>query len=162
MYLIAMLPPSNIRRDILDLQISLFRGCGDPAALALPPHVPIAFFEALPEQPGGIIQQCTFKSGGYLRNPPWVLLELNPRQELERLRTFMHEANAPEWYPTGRGIPLSRSEERQLIPTDSPPVLGWKTSHLICLELTPEESQRWWEQLEYSEIWRVKLKRKIE
>ena len=162
MYLIAVLPPSNVRHDIHDLQISLFRGNSDPAALALPPHVPLAFYGAPPGRPEGIIQQCSIESGGYLINPPWVLLELNPRQELKRLRAFLPETGVSDWYPTGCGIPVSRSEDNLSFPPENPPVIRWKTSHLVCLELTAEEPLRWWEHLEYSEIWRVKLKRSIE
>ncbi len=162
MYLVAMLPPSNARRDIYSLQISLFHGSSDPAALALPPHLPLAFFDAPPARPDIVIQQCAFESGGYRLEFPWVLLELNPRQELKRLRALLPEASAPDWYPAGHGIPVSRSEESRSIPAGNPPSVRWRTSHLVCLELTAAEPLCWWEHLEYSEIWRVKLKRNIE
>ena len=156
-----MLPPSNVRHDIHNLQISLFRGNSDPAALALPPHIPLAFYDASPVRPEGVIQQCAIESGGYLLNPPWVHLEFNPQQELNRLRSLLPETSVPGWSSIECGIPVSRDEESPSIPAENPPSIRWKTSHLVCLELAAKEPLRWWEHLEYSEIWRVKLRRSI-
>ena len=184
MFLAAIMPPSNIRRIIYDYQISLFRSTGNPAALALPPHLPIAFFEAAPPSPGSLVQLEPIESTGILSDPPWLLLECGPAEEIRRLRSHLPESDTSGFYPVGRGVLLSAAPnaavpQRLKMREDAPaaavapgpgqsvsvggtPALRWKSSHVACMELIAARQDRWWEHLEYSVIWQVKLKRKID
>lgn len=161
MYIAVVEPPSNIRRIIYDFQVSLFGRTSNPAAMALPPHIPLAFFEEPPPRPGGTVQQASFVSTGFAELPPWLFLEFQPVREFERLRSLLPETSLPPWYPTGRGAPLSRSEASADLPAEQWPLLRWKTSHVVCLELKTDNCRSWWEHLEFREIWRIKLKRRI-
>ena len=162
MYLVAVKPPPNIRRAIYDYQVSLFRKNANPAALALPPHIPLAFFETSPPHPCNLVQQEPLKSCGCVEDPPWLLLLFQPAAELERLKSLLPKASSPPWYPTGRGALLSHYGAKSALPVDELPGVQWKTSQLVCLELKAESPGLWWESVEYREIWRVKLKRKID
>jgi hypothetical protein len=162
MYLVAVLPPSNIRRIVCDYQISLFRRGAEPAALALPPHIALAFFDSPPPRPGGLVQLTPLATSAFVEDPPWLLLEFQPREELERIRYYLPEMSLPGWYPTGRGILIAVNRGKAALAESECPVIGWRTSHLVCLELKVENPVRWWEHIEYTEIWRVKLKRHIE
>jgi len=162
MYLVAVQPPSNIRRSIYDYQISLFRRNSDPAALALPPHIPLAFFKTPPPRPCHLVQQEPLESCGCFHDPPWLLLRFEPARELERLRSLLPKDSSPPWYPAGRSALLSRHESKNALPVGELPKLQWKTSQLVCLELKAESPELWWESVEYTETWQVKLKRKID
>ena len=161
MYLVAVVPPSNIRRVLYDYQISLFRRSSFPAALALPPHIPLAFFDTPPPRPRSLIQQTSFESCGLIEKPPWLLLEILPAHELERLISELPETGAFEWYPVAVGVPVLMNESNKKHLVDDYPVIRWKTSHLLCLKIEVKNPRRWWEHIEYSEIWRVKAKRNI-
>lgn len=187
MYLAAIMPPSNIRRIIYDWQLVLFQQGAAPAALALPPHLPLAFYEAPPAAPNSLVQH-PFESTGTVVSPPWRFIEFEPEDEIRRLRSYLPESETAGWYPTCRGIPLSAVEAGSAtggdaetdpaarldsknatgsssvsssLPKEIPP-LRWKTSHLVCMNLETDDEERWWEHLEFTVIWRVKLKRKIE
>lgn len=159
MYLVAILPPSNIRRALLDIQTSFFRGGTDPAPLSLPPHVPLAYYDSPPEEPQSMVQLHAFETRGAFADPPWIVMKLRPIEELMRVKKQLPVGTAADWSPTAIGIPVARSEEAPTTGTDDLPSLRWKTSHLVCLELCTLDPLHWWEHLEYSERWRVKLRR---
>jgi hypothetical protein len=162
MFLVSIIPPSNIRSTIYAYQLSLFRETGRPAALALPPHLPIAFYENPPDSPGSLIQMQSFESGGFVIIPPWRLIEVQPFAEIERLRSVLPAADTGEWYPVMCGIPVSDAALECATREDQAPVVRWRTSQLVCMDLQVENQERWWEYVEYTPIWRVKLKRRID
>lgn len=187
MYLAAIMPPSNIRRIIYDCQLARFHEGAAPTALALPPHLPLAFYEAPPAAPGTLVQH-PLESTGTAVSPPWRFIEVEPGDEIQRLRSYLPESETAGWYPTCRGVLLSAVEAGSAAggdaktdpvarldsesatgsssassgPAKKIPALRWKTSHLVCMNLETDDEERWWEHLEFTVIWRVKLKRKIE
>ena len=169
MYLIALLPPSNIRHSISLVQTAFFQTSGDPAALALPPHAPLAFFRDKPKKPRNLnaIQEVPFETSGYIEADNYLLLGVSPAHRLVELQGLFAgaRANRPSLYPVGLGIPVARyprCDGRPNAPTPSAdPVLSWKTSHIICFELIHADTGGWWENLVFTEVWRIKLKRNI-
>jgi len=162
MYLTAILPPSNIRRIVYEYQLSLFHLNAHPAAMALPPHLPLAFYNSPPDAPEPIVQQHSFESRGCLENPPWLLLKIMPKAEIDRLLSLLPDTHTTAWYPTGIGIPLNMTGTDPGPAAENVPDIRWKSSHLVCMELNADDPGRWWEYVTYTTIWRVKLKRRID
>lgn len=162
MFLILIMPPSNIRSKVYTYQVSLFQKTGHPAALALPPHIPVAFYEQPPETPGSQVQLQPLESNGGIILSSWRYIEIQPLDEIKRLRSMLPPADTEEWYPTLRGIPVTAAALDKAPQEKDVPFIRWKTSEMVCMNLRIENQTNWWEYLEYTPIWRVKLKRRID
>lgn len=166
MYSVALLPPSNIGHSISLTQTEFFRRCGDPFALALPPHVPLGFFDVEPPRPAEpLVQDTSLYTDGIIPSGDYLFLQVLPEDLLIRLSSLLiaKDTGHLPLYPIGVGIPMVQAQRtagiREL--PGAPPILRWKSSHVVCFEMRWQDRSVWWENFTYTETWRVKLRRKI-
>lgn len=162
MYLVALLPPPNIQKHFRAVQVKVFREYSNPAATALPPHIPLGFYDDAPEKLQSFIQAHPLRGGEYRTEGNCAYCSITPAAEIERIRAFLPDAEAAPLYPlvTGVSIGLDLSDR---VNAKVLPILDvrWNSSHLCCYKLSFASGSRWWYNVGYEQTWNVKLKRAI-
>jgi hypothetical protein len=145
--LLALGVPSNIEKEVRELQGSLYRRSGLISALALPTIIPLCFVEpaAVPAKRGKLresLRSAVGREAPYLtsksivENGGFLFWELSPRQELQRLQRSCElvfvssnaqqagrpQAKQPDLFPPARGFYLCSLQGRPRSSIPSPRV----------------------------------------
>jgi hypothetical protein len=164
MYVVALSPPSNIQRILSEAQTQVFQELSCAAALAIPPIVPLGFYDRRPAPPvaSALVQECQLKSTGFLCPGNHIYLGLSPTNEIARIGRLIAAEPSTPLFPVLAGVPIGINLDHPRADVAWPaPLVTWKTCRLLCLELEIGAVTNWWENVTYVKCWDIKLKRKI-
>ena len=157
MYLTALIPPSNIAREVALFQEHIFRRYGVAAGRVLPPHIAIRFNRQSPPKPD-LKKQCQpaiLQTAGIVRSGSSVFLSVEPEPVIHTISEWCSPSDAEAPYRAGVGFFIADA----LMHDASWPAVNWSTSTLRCYELSINSPNAWWENCYYEEVWSVKVRR---
>ena len=168
MYLIGLRTPSNINSDLVVLQSSVFRLTGFASAFAIPPMVPLGWFENEPETgTGPDFQNTSLHLGSWKFSSEMLWIEVQPESTIQKLRAKLPPVNDTGYINTLNGIFICQnertltSEEVDRINALVKPSSQWKSSRICCYNLrSVEESANWWEEVYIEEQWSHWIKKR--
>jgi hypothetical protein len=163
--LLALKGPSNIEKEVLELQRSLYRQGGLVSALALPVMIPLCFVApcVVPAKRSELrdsLRRAVGKEAPYLtsrsvaESDGFLFWDLDPRRELQRLRRSCQkvfaptiarqgdrqEAQQPDLFPVARGFFLCslQGRSRDTVPSlEAPEPLLFPAKAVIFLCVHP-------------------------
>ncbi|MBT3274484.1 MAG: hypothetical protein HN368_15110 [Spirochaetales bacterium] len=164
MYLTVIIPPSNIRTILAERQTSLFIESFSPAALFLPPHIPLVFSNTPPSEPKRPLepQKKPFESVNYSREGEHIFLQVAPEEQLADITRLLKVSPTEPYFPTRIGVPIGLYVPNGVISIDNlpaPPKVRWGASTLVCFELSHGSIDDWWNHVETHLIWKLEIKK---
>jgi hypothetical protein len=155
-FLLSVLPPSSVSRDLESIQGDIFRSTGNYSAIALPPLIPLRF---LPNPPTGVyLRDAAARLAGVFSLGPRILLadsvffRLNEAERLEGFDPCGERGNPYEGFiPAFPGVFLGQSEpgrpasEILARPVDERP-WSWRAAQIAVFEIA-YDPERWWSAL---------------
>lgn len=168
LFLLALRPPGNIERALIEVQQRLFRGYALVSALALRPLIPLAFLDSAPPEPHSVRQDSALTSGGWITSGGTLFLQVEPASLLRKLAAASGASDATARaapFPCEPALYLASGEPEgttlAALPLElgAAPELRWVTSWLECMRLTLQEMPAWWDSVSTETLWSVHLAR---
>ena len=155
-HLIAILPPGNVARKIIDIQKELFYRYGKTAGLALPPFIPVAFLKKTPSdslfsKPLTTEDPVTYTSQWAVEGEACYLRTSNFKTWKKMQHIFGGgDRDSPQLVPLFPGffIYLDQDEDSKPVSLETLPeipALTWKTSRIAVICIETQTYPHWWE-----------------
>ncbi len=152
-YAVAILPPGNVSRQIVDIQKELYYSYGKTSGLALPPLIPISFSK---QEPSDMLfskqltteDPVTHTSQWVEEGKAWYLRTSNVKT-WKKMQHIFDGDTGPQLFPPFPGLFIHLDEEEgsgpvppEKLPTV--PSLQWKTSRIAVLRIETRTYPQWW------------------
>jgi len=170
-FILSYQPPSNIRKMIIDIQVSLFREYRAPSAIAFPPSIPLAYPSEPAEdykirekfEPRG----CSFSIGGCRVIGRSLFLEIYIDPDFIIPSNMLSESDQRFPIPVFRGFHLI-SEEKNLPSLlriaekiNLPEETSWSAGYIELLKISwNSDDLFWWKEINIEELWQYRVKKR--
>ena len=164
-------PPGNITKEIYSMKTRIFRATGAASALALPPVLFLAGFNAIPDQrhvervfyPKGI----QFRTQGLTLHLTSFYLSIGLEPLFPELSEDMPRALPEDFLPPFQGFHFGCMEDFSTQGTSGPeqvvtcrPPLSWTAGTIELLNINvPQRGERWWRNIWIESLWSFKVRK---